>query len=213
MHQITLKQNPHEIGVARSIAGVIRAPGRTFEVLRKDPGRYFVPAAVMFVISAIPMNPLPGLELEDDPFIQMGLSSAASFTITALLWSLGYVVMLLVITRIGNMRAESPAKFRTVFVVLNYSQIPSLMALSVLWMANPTDEFTFMLTAVAIVVAMVVWSMVLAVKGIKSVYGYGSAKSFGVYVLGLIGMLVIVEIPYLVVWGLADSPNMPLSFV
>ena len=190
---------------------VIRRPNSAFAALRDNDRRYFQSSIVVVLLISIASVGL-GLatpEIAGQPTMDV----ATSFGLAVL----GNVAIAGTIYIIGRAFGGNKS-WKKVLTVILYAEVIWIPAaatslLSSLLSSHPSLGLQTMVGTV--VLAAFVWAIIISVKAVKVLNGFGTAKAFGILILTCIIQLIwIIPILLLYLWPiLADLPvtQMPLQ--
>ena len=179
---------------------VIIRPNQTFATLRDNEHQYFLPSiALMLLLSVL----YAGLDSAAPPIAgQQATNAFASFGLTIM----GIVASAGTLYIIGKALGGNRS-WQKVFTVIFYTEVVGipLAAASVLLSLLP---LSLQGAAFGIIIVVLIWAIILSVKAIKVLNGFGTAKAFGILVLsGLIQLAWLIPISLLYLWPfLLESP-------
>ena len=196
----------------KSIMLVLKQPNQVFDDILENRQDYLLFAIAIFAISSFffvsytDEEPLSSVSINELGFVWDAIFQIENF-IESVLWNLLSIAL---IFYLGNkLGGSSSNSFKTVFSVLAYAMIPILIGgigLHVFLM-NPillegisgiekeTLEFaTFFWPLYFVFIPFALWSFVLSIMAIKRIYKFGTAKSFGIFIVS--GVIV-----YFVGWA------------
>ena len=179
---------------------VIMRPNQTFATLRDNEHQYFLPSiALMLLLSVL----YAGLDSAAPPIAgQQATNAFASFGLTIM----GIVASAGTLYIIGKALGGN-RNWQKVFTVIFYTEVVGipLAAASVLLSLLP---LSLQGAAFGTIIAVLIWAIILSVKAIKVLNGFGTAKAFGILVLsGLIQLAWLIPISLLYLWPfLLESP-------
>ena len=167
------------------ILRVIIAPNSAFAEIRDNADRYFpwslgivVFMAILFAVT----DPLtPFAKDQSNIAIDMAVSILGSFVSAAVIYLFGRLFG-------GN------KNWKQVFSAIFYAQIIAIPIPVVSTLAGQTaslSPFSGLLLAIAVVVPAIVWAVIVMVKSVKVINGFGTAKAFGLIVLSIVITLVL----------------------
>lgn len=181
---------------------VIMRPNQTFATLRDNDHQYFLPSiALMLLLSVL----YAGLDSAAPPIAgQQTTNAIASFGLTII----GIVASAGTLYLIGKALGGNKS-WQKVFTVIFYAEvvgIPMVVA-SVLLSLLP---LSLQGAAFGLIIAVLIWAIILSVKAIKVLNGFGTAKAFGILILsGLIQLIWLIPVSLLYLWPfLLESPIM-----
>ena len=179
---------------------IITRPNQTFATLRDNDHQYFLPSiALMLLLSVL----YAGLDSAAPPIAgQQATNAFASFGLTIM----GIVASAGTLYIIGKALGGNKS-WQKVFTVIFYTEVVGipLAAASVLLSLLPLN---LQGAAFGIIIVVLIWAIILSVKAIKVLNGFGTAKAFGILVLsGLIQLAWLIPISLLYLWPfLLESP-------
>ena len=179
---------------------VIIRPNQTFATLRDNDHQYFLPSiALMLLLSVL----YAGLDSAAPPIAgQQATNAFASFGLTIM----GIVASAGTLYIIGKALGGNKS-WQKVFTVIFYTEVVGipLAAASVLLSLLP---LSLQGAAFGIIIVVLIWAIILSVKAIKVLNGFGTTKAFGILVLsGLIQLAWLIPISLLYLWPfLLESP-------
>ena len=177
---------------------VVRRPNSAFVALRDDDHRYFQSSIVVLLLASIAYVGL-GLstpELAGQPTMDI----STSFGLAVLGTAAGAGTIYLVGRAFGGNKS-----WRKALTVLFYTVIVWIPTAAVQTMSSLQSPSLQAVVGTAALAALA-WAVILSVKAVKVLNGFGTAKAFGILVLSCIIQLVwIVPIILLYMWPiLAD---------
>ena len=190
---------------------VIRRPNSAFAALRDNDRRYFQPSIVVVLLVSIASVGL-GLatpEIAGQPTMDV----ATSFGL-AVLGSVAIAGTIYIIGRAfgGN---KSWKKVLTVILYAEVIWIPAAATSLLSSLLSSLPSLGLQTVVGTVVLAAFVWAIIISVKAVKVLNGFGTAKAFGILILTCIIQLIwIIPILLLYLWPiLADLPltQMPLQ--
>ena len=179
---------------------VIMRPNQTFATLRDNDHQYFLPSiALVLLLSAV----YAGLDSAAPPIAgQQATNAAASFGLTII----GIVASAGTLYIIGKALGGN-RNWRKVFTVIFYAEVVGIpmVAASVLLSLLP---LSLQGAAFVMMIAVLIWAIIIGVKAVKVLNGFGTAKAFGILILsGLIQLIWLIPISLLYLWPfLLESP-------
>lgn len=185
--------------LAMALQVMIR-PNQTFATLRDNDRQYFLPSiALMLLLSAV----YAGLDSAAPPIAgQQATNAAASFGLTII----GIVASAGTLYIIGKALGGN-RNWRKVFTVIFYAEVVGIpmVAASVLLSLLP---LSLQGAAFVMMIAVLIWAVIIGVKAVKVLNGFGTAKAFGILILsGLIQLIWLIPISLLYLWPfLLESP-------
>ena len=165
---------------------VVIRPNQAFATLRDNDHRYFMPSIAVMLLASV-------------AYAGLGSAShaiaAADFGLTIL----GIVASAGAIYLIGKALGGNKS-WRKAFTVIFYMEaigIP-LVAASALSFLLP---FSLQGAYHAIMIAVLIWAVIIGIKAIKVLNGFGTAKAFGILILSaLIHLIWIIPFRLLYLW-------------
>ena len=153
----------------------------------------------MLLLSAV----YAGLDSAAPPIAgQQATNAAASFGLTII----GIVASAGTLYIIGKALGGNKS-WRKVFTVIFYAEVVGIpmVAASVLLSLLP---LSLQGAAFVMMIAVLIWAIIIGVKAVKVLNGFGTAKAFGILILsGLIQLIWLIPISLLYLWPfLLESP-------
>ena len=179
---------------------IITRPNQTFATLRDNEHRYFLPSiAVVLLLSVV----YAVLDSAAPPIAgQQATNAFASFGLTII----GIVASAGTLYIIGKALGGN-RNWQKVFTVIFYAEVVGIpmVAASVLLSLLP---LSLQGAAFVMMIAVLVWAVIIGVKAVKVLNGFGTAKAFGILVLsGLIQLVWLIPVSLLYLWPfLLESP-------
>lgn len=165
---------------------VIVRPNQAFATLRDNDHRYFMPSIAVMLLASV-------------AYAGLGSAShaiaAADFGLNILSIVAGAGTIYLIGKALGGNKS-----WRKVFTAIFYIEVVSilLVAASALSFLLP---FSLQGAYYAIMIAVLVWAVIIGIKAIKVLNGFGTAKAFGILILSvLIQLIWIIPIRLLYLW-------------
>ena len=179
---------------------VITRPNQTFATLRDNDHQYFLPSIVVVLLLSVVYA---GLDSAAPPIAgQQATNAAASFGLTII----GIVASAGTLYIIGKALGGNKS-WRKVFTVIFYAEVVGIpmVAASVLLSLLP---LSLQGAAFVMMIAVLVWAIIIGVKAVKVLNGFGTAKAFGILILsGLIQLIWLIPVSLLYLWPfLLESP-------
>ena len=184
---------------------VIIRPNSAFATLRDDDHRYFWPSIVVMLLTSIVMVLLTSIADTDldstmpPTTVQQTLVDTITYGL-AILAVVAYAGTVYLIGRAlgGN---KSWRKVLTVLFYASIVGIPAGAVLSLQFLLPPS----FLGVALGMMVAVSIWAVIICVKAVKVLNGFGTAKAFGIMILSEMAQMVWV-IPVVLVLYLRNLP-------
>lgn len=172
---------------------IITRPNQTFATLRDNEHRYFLPSiAVVLLLSVV----YAVLDSAAPPIAgQQATNAFASFGLTII----GIVASAGTLYIIGKALGGN-RNWQKVFTVIFYAEVVGIpmVAASVLLSLLP---LSLQGAAFVMMIAVLVWAVIIGVKAVKVLNGFGTAKAFGILVLsGLIQLVWLIPVSLLYLW-------------
>ena len=168
---------------------VIRRPNSAFAALRDDDRRYFLPSIVVMLLTSVVYYGI--ISASPEPADKQAVDVVAGIGVT-ILGTVAYVGITYLIGRAlgGN------KNWRKVLTVLFYANIIYIPATIIYFVQYAPGSFLFLsfvwwagyITAIV----FVIWLVVVHVKAIKVLNGFGTAKAFGILILPWVIQLSLV---------------------
>lgn len=182
---------------------VIMRPNSTFATLRDDDRRYFQPAIVLMLLLSVAYA---GLGLATPAIAgQQTTYAAASFGLAIL----GIVASAGATYLLGRAFGGNKS-WRKVFTVIFYMEIVGIPVAAVSSLSSLQSP-SLQGVAFGLVIVVLVWAIIVNVKAVKVLNGFGTAKAFGILVLsGIIQLVWLIPVALLLYLPiiLLELPNM-----
>lgn len=182
---------------------VIMRPNSTFATLRDDDRRYFQPSIVLMLLLSVAYA---GFGLATPAIAgEQAAYAASSFGLAIL----GIVASAGTTYLLGRAFGGNKS-WRKVFTVIFYMEIVEIPVAAVSALSSlqsPSLEGVVF----GLVIAVLVWAIIVNVKAIKVLNGFGTAKAFGIGVLsGIIQLIWLIPVALLLYLPiiLSELPNM-----
>lgn len=177
---------------------VVMRPNSTFATFRDDDRRYFLPSIVVMLLASIVYT---GLNLATpEAGQQTGDVIIPGSTI------LGSVIAAGTIYVIGRGFGGNKS-WRKVFTVIFYAEIiwiPVAAASLLLSLSSSLPSLSLQAVVGTVALAAVVWSVIVIVKAVKVLNGFGTAKAFGILILSVVVHLIWI-IPLILIFQLVEN--------
>ena len=164
---------------------VIRRPNSAFATLRDDDRRYFPPSVVVMLLASIAYA----------GSIDSSISAASGFWVTAL-GTIAYAGTIYLIGRAfgGN---KSWRKVLTVVFYVDIIWIPLTAGLFLSSLTSPGLQ----IVGGILVIVFFIWVIIVEIKAVKVLNGFGTAKAIGILILSwVIQLFWLVPIFLLYLW-------------
>ena len=179
---------------------VVMRPNSTFATFRDNDRRYFLPSIVVMLLASIVYT---GLDLATPEFA--GQQTGVVVTIPgSAIW--GSVIAAGTIYLIGRVLGGNKS-WRKVFTVIFYAEIiwvPMAVTSLLLSLSSSLPSLSLQAVVGTVALAAGVWGIIIIVKAVKVLNGFGTAKAFGILMLS-----VIVHLIWVVPIVLLYSPAIP----
>lgn len=169
---------------------VIIRPNSTFAALRDDDRRYFQPSIVLMLLLSVAYAGLSSAT----PAIagEQAVYAAASFGLAIL----GIVASAGTIYLIGRAFGGNRS-WRKVFTVIFYMEIVGIPVAAVSSLSSLQSP-GLQSAAFGMLILVLVWAIIVNVKAVKVLNGFGTAKAFGILVLsGIIQLIWLIPVALL----------------
>lgn len=186
---------------------VARRPNAAFATLRDNDHRYFQSSIVVLLLVSVAYV---GLGLSTPELAgQPTMDAPASFGLTILGTVAGAGTIYLVGRAFGGNRSWRKALTVLFYTYIVWIPVAALQAVS----SHPSPSLQAVVATAAL--AASVWAIILSVKAVKVLNGFGTAKAVGILILsGIIQLVWAIPLILLYMWPiLADLPitQMPMQ--
>ena len=177
---------------------VMRRPNSAFAALRDDDRRYFQPSVVMMLLASAVNVGLGSAESSITG--QQTMNAGIIFGLTAM----GAVTTACTTYLIGRALGGNKI-WRKVFTVLFYTGVVWIPVFAVSYLISLLSS-DLQDVAFVMLVPILVWAIVITIKAIRVLNGFGTARAFGVMVLSW-----IIQLFWIIPIGLLYLRTFPLE--
>ena len=166
---------------------VVITPNSAFAEIRDNADRYFPWSLGIIVFLSILFAVIEpaALSSEYQLIIAAGMATGIAVSI------LGSFVSTAVIYLLGRLFGGNK-NWKQVFSAIFYAQIIAIPAYVVIALGELTFSTTYGLPwELVLVLALIVWAVIVVIKAVKVVNGFGTAKAFGLIVLAAVITLIM----------------------
>ena len=179
---------------------VVKRSNSAFAALRDDDRRYFRPSIVVMLLASIVYT---GLDLATPELAGQQIGDVVTIPGSAILGSVIAAGTIYIIGRgLGGNKS-----WRKVFTVIFYAEIiwiPVAAASLLLSLSSSVPSLSLQAVVGTVALAAVVWGVIVLVKAIKVLNGFGTAKAFGILILSVVVHLIWI-IPLILIYQLVEN--------